>query len=94
MEDRIEKKVSQLMTLYKQIYLMIEQDVNQGARHPNELKELETRTGSWVTELNMAILRHISPAKYPSGTEMTTCPFISSTNNSIQGSRKTAQLGG
>lgn len=64
MEDRIEKKVSQLMTLYKQIYLMIEQDVNQGARHPNELKELETRTGSWVNELNMAILRH-KPGEIP-----------------------------
>lgn len=64
MEDRIEKKVSRLMALYQQIHDLIEQDVNQGSRHQNELTELETRTGSWITELNMAILRH-KPGEVP-----------------------------
>lgn len=58
MEDRIVKKIEKVMELYSQIYKMVEREVKQGLRHKNELHELGTRTGDWVGDINMVILRH------------------------------------
>lgn len=64
MEARIEQKVTEVMKLYQQIHQMLEQEVNQGIRQQTELTKLENSVGSWVTEVNMAILRH-KPGEIP-----------------------------
>lgn len=56
MEDRIEKKLANLRTLYGKISLQIDREVKQGLRHPNELKELAARTGAWVDKVNKATM--------------------------------------
>lgn len=56
MESRIEKKLANLRTLYGKIVLMVEREVKQGLRHPNELKELAVTTGAWVNRVNKATM--------------------------------------